>query len=156
MYKLLLILFITLNGLYTFSQEKQLQVTKNKNGKEKIFTENERVIIKPFSGKKIKGRISFINDSTIQINDAFITLDSIKTIRRNPIVKSTAKAICLTAGIIAGASFPWVVLTASSDTAAIFLGTYAVGVSSYAGIKIIERKHRNSKWTYRIIDSESD
>uniref|UniRef100_UPI00404B6ACC hypothetical protein n=1 Tax=Gelidibacter sp. TaxID=2018083 RepID=UPI00404B6ACC len=131
-------------------------MTKNKNGKEKIFTENERVIIKPFSGKKLKGRVSFVNNSTIQIKDKFITLDSIKTIRRNPIVKSTAKALCLSAGTLAFISLPWVALSASGDTAAFFLGTYAVGVSSYAGIKIIERKHRNSKWTYRIIDSESD
>jgi hypothetical protein len=120
MNKFLLILFIILNGFQAFSQEKQLQVTKNKNGKERIFTENERVIIKPISGKKLKGRISFVNDSTIQIKDAFITLDSIKTIRRNPIIKSTAKALCLTAATIAAASLPWVVLTASSDTAAFF------------------------------------
>lgn len=155
MYKLLLIIFITLNGFHSFSQEKQLQVIKNKNGKEKIFTENERVIIKPISGKKLKGRMSFVNDSTIQIKDAFITLDSIKTIRRNPIIKSTAKVACLTIGSIAFIATPYLIISAV-DAAAVTFGTSLGLIYTYAGIKIIERKHRNSKWSYKIIDVSND
>ena len=66
-----LILFIFIPFIF-FAQEKQLQITKIEDGKTFIIKENKRVKIKTMNGEKLFGKIKFIDNNTILIDEKSI------------------------------------------------------------------------------------
>ncbi len=149
--KTLLYLFLLLTAFNVFSQQKAFEITNIKNGKVKIFVENQRVKIRTLDRKKHVGKIHFSDNQTLIINHKLVKVDSILTIKRQPLILGTIKTGLFLTGIAAvGASA--VSATSGNDSSILlFLGGTATTISSGL-IEGINTKHFKQNSTFKIID----
>ncbi len=145
-----LILFIFIPFIF-FAQEKQLQITKIEDGKTFIIKENKRVKIKTMNGEKLFGKIKFIDNNTILIDEKSIKLDDIKFIRK----RNLSTTIIATSFIIVGAFTlglaPILVIGDTQAALTVFLSS--VGISSFAILlPSLSKKYSNSTYNFQIIE----
>ena len=124
-----IILFLFIPFIF-FAQEKQLQITNSKDGKTFVIKENKRVKIKTIDGEKLFGRLKFIDDNTILIDEKTLTLEQIKFIKK----RSLATAIVATSLIVVGSlTLGFSSVIAIVDTqAALITSISSLGLTTFA------------------------
>ena len=134
-----------------FSQQKVIEMTTLKNGKIKYFTENLRVKIRTLDRKKHVGKIHFSDNQTLLINNKLVKIDSILSIKKQPLILGTLKTGLLFTGITAiGASA--VSATSGNDSSILlFLGGTATTISSGL-IEGLNKKYFKRNVAFKIID----
>lgn len=149
--KIILCLTLFISSLTLFAQEKAIEITNLKNGKTKIYTENTRLKIRTFDRKKHVGKIHFLDNQTLVIAKKPIKIDSISSIKKQPIVIGTIKSTLLLAGLTTvGASL---VKASSGNDEAIILFLAGSGTAISSGILgISNSNHTNKKWNFKIIE----
>ena len=144
----LLLFFITCT---VYSQQKTIQISNIKTGKVKFFEENQRVKIRTLDGKKYVGNLKFSDSLTLTIKNQSIKIDSIKSIKKQPIVLSTIKTVVLVAGLSVVASS--LVVASGGGNAAFLLLTVGSGVTISAGLlEGINVNNSDNKWTFKILE----
>jgi hypothetical protein len=149
--KTLIYFLLFISSLPLFSQEKAIEITNLKNGKTKIYTENTRVKIRTLNRKKQVGKIHFSDNQTIVVDEKSIKIDSILSIKRQPIVLGTIKTTLLLAGLTTVGSS--LVKASSGDNEAIILFLAGSGTAIGSGILgSINPTQTNKKWSFKIIE----
>jgi hypothetical protein len=146
----ILALFVSLTF---FSQTKAFEITNIKSGKITIFDANTRVKIRTLDEKKIVGRLTFSDDKTLIIDNQTITIDSILSIKKQPKILGTVKAIILITGLaVIGSS---IIVASSGGEAAFFLFTIGTGATIGSGIiESLNANHSTRKSTFIIIEKQ--
>ena len=144
----LVLLFISFT---VFSQQRTLEITNIKNGKVKVFVENQRIKIRTLDHKKWVGNLKITDSVSFTVNNHPIVLDSLQSIKNQPKVLGTVKTVVLISGLaIVGASL----IAASGGSDSAFL-LFAVGAGTTMSAGVIEGLNSNytkRKWTYKIVD----
>jgi predicted phage tail protein len=144
----LLLLFISLSVL---AQHKTLEITNIKNGKVKVFEENQRVKIRTLDHKKWVGNIKITDSLSFTVNNHKIAIDSLQSIKKQPKVLGTIKTVVLISGVaILGAS----IIAASGGSDSAFM-IFAIGAGTTVSSGIIGSLNSNythRKWSYKIVD----
>lgn len=148
---------LTLFFLLVFSQQiiaqQALEISRTGSDKVKLFKENKRVKVKTLEGEKHIGRFQIIDGENIEIEGNVIPLSDIENIKSRSVVAGIAGtalivygAVFLGSGLIVGLSFG----TDPVLPIAIIMG----GTILSSGIFFNEfaKNHRNTKWSYKIID----
>lgn len=143
----LVLLFISFT---VFSQQRTLEITNIKNGKVKVFVENQRIKIRTLDHKKWVGNLKITDSVSFTVNNQKIQLDSLQSIKNQPKVLGTVKTVVLISGLaIVGASL----IAASGGSDSAFL-LFAVGAGTTMSAGVIEGLNSNytkRKWTYKIV-----
>ena len=143
----LVLLFISFT---VFSQQRTLEITNIKNGKVKVFVENQRIKIRTLDHKKWVGNLKITDSVSFTVNNHPIVLDSLQSIKNQPKVLGTVKTVVLISGLaIVGASL----IAASGGSDSAFL-LFAVGAGTTMSAGVIEGLNSNytkRKWTYKIV-----
>ena len=143
----LVLLFISFT---VFSQQRTLEITNIKNGKVKVFVENQRIKIRTLDHKKWVGNLKITDSVSFTVNNHPIVLDSLQSIKNQPKVLGTVKTVVLISGLaIVGASL----IAASGGSDSAFL-LFAVGAGTTMSAGVIEglnSNHTKRKWTYKIV-----
>lgn len=143
----LVLLFISFT---VFSQQRTLEITNIKNGKVKVFEENQRIKIRTLDHKKWVGNLKITDSVSFTVNNHPIVLDSLQSIKNQPKVLGTVKTVVLISGLaIVGASL----IAASGGSDSAFL-LFAVGAGTTMSAGVIEGLNSNytkRKWTYKIV-----
>ena len=149
--KTIIYFFIFLISATAFSQQKAVEITNIKTGKEKTFDENQHVKITTLDGKKHIGNLKFSDSLTIVINNQSIEIDSLQSIKKQPKVLATVKTVVLIAGLtIVGSSL---VAASGGSNWAFLLFTTGSGVTISAGLlEGINSNYSDNKWTFKIIE----
>ena len=144
----LLLFFISYS---IFSQQKAIEITNIKTGKVKFFEENQRVKIRTLDGKKHVGNLKFSDSLTLTIKNQSIKIDSIKSIKKQPIVLATVKTVVFSVGLSVVASS--LIVASGGGNAAFLLLTIGSGVTIGAGLlEGINANNSDNKWTFKIIE----
>ena len=146
---LYLVLFLT--SLTAFSQQKAIEITNRNNGKTRIFRENQRLKIRTLDEKKHIGRLHFSDNQTILIGNQSIKIDSVQSIKRQPVVLGTLKTVVLIAGL-ATVSASLVAATKGGNNAFLL---FVAGSSTTIGAGLMESintNRSNRKWTFKIVE----
>ncbi|HRA73298.1 MAG TPA: hypothetical protein PLB11_10815 [Flavobacterium sp.] len=143
----LVLLFISFT---VFSQQRTLEITNIKDGKVKVFVENQRIKIRTLDHKKWVGNLKITDSVSFTVNNQKIQLDSLQSIKNQPKVLGTVKTVVLISGLaIVGASL----IAASGGSDSAFL-LFAVGAGTTMSAGVIEGLNSNytkRKWTYKIV-----
>ena len=143
----LVLLFISFT---VFSQQRTLEITNIKDGKVKVFVENQRIKIRTLDHKKWVGNLKITDSVSFTVNNQKIQLDSLQSIKNQPKVLGTVKTVDLVTGLaIMGASL----IAASGGSDSAFL-LFAVGAGTTMSAGVIEGLNSNytkRKWTYKIV-----
>lgn len=143
----LVLLFISFT---VFSQQRTLEITNIKDGKVKVFVENQRIKIRTLDHKKWVGNLKITDSVSFTVNNQKIQLDSLQSIKNQPKVMGTVKTVVLISGLaIVGASL----IAASGGSDSAFL-LFAVGAGTTMSAGVIEGLNSNytkRKWTYKIV-----
>ena len=149
--KSILYLALILTTLTVFSQQKAIEITNRYNGKTRFFNENQRVKIRTLDNKKHIGKLHFLDNQTIVIDNQSIKTDSIQSIKKQPVVLGTIKTVVLITGLATvGAS-----LAAASGGSGNTFMLFIIGSSTTIGAGLIENinsNRSNRKWTFKIIE----
>ena len=144
----LVLLFISFT---VFSQQRTLEITNIKDGKVKVFVENQRIKIRTLDHKKWVGNLKITDSVSFTVNNQKIQLDSLQSIKNQPKVLGTVKTVVLISGLaIVGASL----IAASGGSDSAFL-LFAVGAGTTMSAGVIEGLNSNytkRKWTYKIVE----
>jgi len=124
------IIFFLFIPFIFFAQEKQLQITKIKDGKTFVIKENKRVKIKTVDGEKLFGRLKFVDNNTLLIDEKTLPLEAIKYIKN----RSLATSIIATSLIVVGSlTLGFSSVIAIVDTqAALITSISSLGVTTFA------------------------
>jgi len=143
-------LVLLLISFTVFSQQRTLEITNIKNGKVKVFEENQRIKIRTLDHKKWVGNLKIIDSVSFTINNHPIAIDSLQSIKNQPKVLGTVKTVVLISGLtIVGASL----IAASGGSDSAFL-IFVVGAGTTMSAGVIEGLNSNytkRKWTYKIV-----
>ena len=150
--KTLLYTLLFLQSFHSFAQQKAFEITNSTTGKKQLYVENTRLKIRTLDRKKHVGRIHFSDNSTLLIANKPIKIDSILSVKRQPIVLGTFKTVLFLTGLTTvGASL---IQASSGKDSAITLFLVGTGATIGAGlIEGLNAKHSNKKWSYKIIDN---
>jgi len=144
----LVLLFISFT---VFSQQRTLEITNIKDGKVKVFVENQRIKIRTLDHKKWVGNLKITDSVSFTVNNQKIQLDSLQSIKNQPKVLGTVKTVVLISGLaIVGASL----IAASGGSDSAFL-IFVVGAGTTMSAGVIEGLNSNytkRKWTYKIVE----
>lgn len=144
-------LVLLLISFTVFSQQRTLEITNIKNGKVKVFIENQRIKIRTLDHKKWVGNLKITDSLSFTVNNHPIAIDSLQSIKSQPKVLGTVKTVVLISGLaIVGASL----IAASGGSDAAFL-IFVVGAGTTMSAGIIEGLNSNytkRKWTYKIVE----
>ena len=144
----LVLLFISFT---VFSQQRTLEITNIKDGKVKVFVENQRIKIRTLDHKKWVGNLKITDSVSFTVNNQKIQLDSLLSIKNQPKVLGTVKTVVLISGLaIVGASL----IAASGGSDSAFL-LFVVGAGTTMSAGVIEGLNSNytkRKWTYKIVE----
>ncbi len=149
--KTLLYLFLLLTAFNLYSQEKAVEITNIKNGKVKLFVENQRVKIRTLDRKKHVGKIHFSDNQTLIINHKLVKIDSILSIKKQPLLLGTLKTGFFLTGITAVGASAISASSGNDSSILLFLGGTATTISSGL-IEAINTKHLKQNSTFKIID----
>lgn len=143
----ILLLFITCT---VFSQQRAIEITNIKSGKVKFLEENLRVKIRTLAGTKYVGNLKFSDSLTLNINDQYIKIDSLKSIKKQPKVIATLKTAVLVLGLsVVGSSL---IVASGGGNSAFLLFTVGTGTTISAGlIESINANNSDNKWSFKII-----
>jgi len=144
----LLLLFLSFT---VFAQNQTLEITNIKNGKVKVFEENQRIKIRTLDHKKWVGNLKITDSLSFTVNNHKIAIDSLQSIKKQPKVLGTIKTVVLISGVaILGAS----IIAASGGSDSAFM-LFAIGAGTTVSSGIIGSLNSNythRKWTYKIVD----
>ena len=144
----LVLLFISFT---VFSQQRTLEITNIKDGKVKVFVENQRIKIRTLDHKKWVGNLKITDSLSFTVNNHKIAIDSLQSIKKQPKVLGTIKTVVLISGVaILGAS----IIAASGGSDSAFM-LFAIGAGTTVSSGVIEGLNSNytkRKWTYKIVD----
>ncbi len=128
-----------------------MEITNIKNGKVKVFEENQRVKIRTLDHKKWVGNLKITDSLSFTVNNHKIAIDSLQSIKKQPKVLGTIKTVVLISGVaILGAS----IIAASGGSDSAFL-LFAIGAGTTVSSGIIGSLNSNythRKWSYKIVD----
>lgn len=143
----ILLLFISFT---VFAQQRTLEITNIKNGKVKVFEENQRIKIRTLDHKKWVGNLKITDSVSFTVNNHPIAIDSLQSIKNQPKVLGTVKTVVLISGLaIVGASL--IAASGGSDSA-FLLFTVGAGTTMSAGvIEGLNSNYTKRKWTYKIV-----
>jgi hypothetical protein len=143
---------VVLISFTVFAQQRTLEITNIKNGKIKVFAENQRIKIRTLDHKKWVGNLKITDSVSFTVNNQKIQLDSLQSIKNQPKLLGTVKTVVLISGVaIVGASL----IAASGGSDAAFL-IFVVGAGTTMSAGVIEGLNSNytkRKWTYKIVNS---
>ena len=143
-------LVLLLISFTVFAQQRTLEITNIKNGKVKVFEENQRIKIRTLDHKKWVGNLKITDSVNFTVNNHNVALDSLQSIKNQPKVLGTVKTVVLISGVaIVGASL----IAASGGSDSAFL-LFAVGAGTTMSAGVIEGLNSNytkRKWTYKIV-----
>lgn len=145
-----IILFLFIPFIF-FAQEKHLQITNINNGETFVIKENKRLKIKTMNGEKLFGKLKFVDDNTILIDEKSLKIDEIKFIRK----RSLSTTIIATSFIIVGAFTLGLapILVIGDTQAALTAFLSSVGISSFAILlPNLSEKYSNSTYDFQIIE----
>ena len=109
-------LVLLLISFTVFSQQRTLEITNIKNGKVKVFEENQRIKIRTLDHKKWVGNLKITDSLSFTVNNHPIAIDSLQSIKNQPKVLGTVKTVVLISGLaIVGASL--IAASGGSDAA---------------------------------------
>ena len=150
--KSVLFIFLLFSTIPFLAQEKAIELSKIGSEKTKIFKENKRVKIKTLEGGKYIGRIKIVGQKTIEIEGNVIHLNSISNIKSRSVIGGIVGTVL----IITGAYFIGIAPIAAFFISSTSGSAFVIGgvVMSSSGIFFNEfaKNHRNTKWSYKIID----
>lgn len=143
----IVLLFISFT---VFSQQKTLEITNIKNGKVKVFEENQRIKIRTLDHKKWVGNLKITDSVSFTVNNHQVALDSLQSIKKQPKVLGTVKTVVLISGVaIVGASL---IATSGGSDSAFLLFAVGAGTTISAGvIEGLNSNHTKRKWKYKIV-----
>jgi hypothetical protein len=143
----ILLLFISCT---VFSQQRAIEITNIKSGKVKFLEENQRVKIRTLAGNKYVGNLKFSDSLTLNINNQYIKIDSLKSIKKQPKVIATLKTAVLVLGLsVVGSSL---IVASGGGNSAFLLLTVGTGTTISAGlIESINANNSDNKWSFKII-----
>ena len=148
--KVLIYFLVFLVSLTAFSQKKAIEITNIKTGKVKVFEENQRIKIRTLDDKKRIGNLKITDTLGITINNQYVKIDSLKSIKNQPKTLATVKTTVLVTGMATvGAS----IIAASGGSDSAFL-LFTIGSSVTIGAGLLEgtnANNSNNKWTFKII-----
>jgi hypothetical protein len=149
--KILIYILVFLVSFTVFSQQKAIEITNVKTGKVKFFEENQRVKIRTLDEKKIIGNLKITDSLGLTVNNQYVKMDSLKSIKLQPKTLATVKTVVLVTGLATvGASL--IAASGGSDSA-FLLFTIGSGVTIGAGLlEGINANNSNNKWTFKIIE----
>lgn len=150
--KVLIYFLVFLVSLTAFSQKKAIEITNIKTGKVKVFEENQRVKIRTLDDKKRIGNLKITDTLGITINNQYVKIDSLKSIKNQPKTLATVKTTVLVTGLATvGAS---IIAASGGSDSAFLLFTIGSGVTIGAGLlEGINANNSNNKWTFKIINT---
>ncbi len=148
---------LTLFFFLVFSQQiiaqQALEISKTGSDKVKLFKENKRVKLKTLEGEKYIGRFQIINSENIEIEGNIIPLRDIENIKSRSVVAGIAgTAIIIYGAVIVGTG---IIVGSMVGTDPVLLIAIAMGgtvLSSGIFFNEFAKNHRNTKWSYKIID----
>ena len=149
--KSLLYLFLFLTAFNLFSQRKALEITNIKNGKIKLFVENQRVKIRTLDRKKRVGKIHFSDNQTLIIDNKLVKIDSILSIKKQPLAIGTIKTGLFIVGFSAIGASAIVASSGNDSSILLFLGGTATTITSGL-IEGLNKKSFKQNSTFKIID----
>lgn len=149
--KKLLYFIVFISSLTLFSQEKAMEITNLKNGKTKVYTENTRLKIRTLDRKKHIGRIHFLDNNTLIIDNKSIKTDSILSLKKQPLIVGTIKTGLFFTGLATvGASLA---KASKGEDSAILLFLAGTGATIGSGlIEGLNAKYSTKKWSFKIIN----
>lgn len=148
-----MILILSLISFTVFSQQKTIEITNIKNGKIKVFEENQRIKIRTLDGKKYIGNLKITDSLNFTVNNQTIKIDSLKSIKKQPKVLATVKTVVLITGLtIVGAS---IIAATGGNDAAFLLFTTGSGATISAGLlEGLNVNNTNNKWIFKIKEND--
>lgn len=141
--------------LFTFplvAQVKALEISGTGNEKTKIYKANKRVKLKTITGEKHIGRFKIHDANTIEIEGNMIPLNSIANIKSRSVVAGIVGTVLIISGAYLLVISPMVALVASSTAGSIMAFGGAGMTLSGIFFNQFAKNHRNTKWSYNIID----
>ena len=144
-------LLLILISFTVFAQHSTLEITNIKNGKVKVFEENQRVKIRTLDHKKWVGILKVTDSVSFSVNNHIVALDSLQSIKNQPKVLGTVKTVVLISGLaIVGASL---IAASGGRDATFLLFTVRAGTTISAGIiEGLNSTYTNRKYTYKIVE----
>jgi small nuclear ribonucleoprotein (snRNP)-like protein len=144
----LFLLFFMLFQSLLFSQEKGIILKNKKTGEIEFINANKRVKVYTTDGMKYTGRITIIDDNTIQIKNDTISLESIMKLKRRSVTSVIIeKAFYFIGGCVVASAI--LVATVFPD-ALVFIPLsfpiYGAGIL----VSGLENSHKKEKWEYSI------
>ncbi len=149
--KILIHALFFLISFTVFSQQKAIEITNIKTGEVKFFEENKRVKIRTLDEKKRIGNLKITDSLGFTINNEYVKIDSLKSIKHQPKTLATVKTVVLATGLATvGASL---IAASRGNDSAFLLFTIGSGVTIGAGLlEGINANNSNNKWTFKIIE----
>lgn len=144
--------FIMLFCITTQAQDRVLEISKNGADKVQTFIENKRVKLKTVEGEKYIGRFKILDANTIEIKGNMIPLDSIANIKSRSVGAGIVGTFLIISGGYLVIISPMVALVAGSTAGFTMLFGGAGMTLSGIFFNQFARNHRNTKWSYNIID----
>ena len=152
MRKIFLIYFFLITFVAkTNAQELSLELTKVNSGRVLKIKEDKRVVVKTKDKERFVGKIKFIDNNTILIDEKSIKLDDIKFIRK----RNLSTTIIATSFIVLGAFTLGLapILVIGDTQAALTAFLSSVGISSFAILlPSLSKKYSNSTYNFQIIE----
>jgi len=147
---------LTLFFLLVFSQQivaqQALEISETGSDKSRLFEENKRVKVKTITGEKYIGKFQILDANTIEIEGNNIPLNSIKNIKSRSVVAGIVGTVLIISGAYFMIISPIVALAVSSSSGIAFVFGGVVMISSGILFNEFAKNHRNTKWSYKIID----
>lgn len=149
--KILIHTLFFLISFTVFSQQKVIEITNIKTGEVKFFEENKRIKIRTLDEKKRIGNLKITDSLGFTINNEYVKIDSLKSIKHQPKTLATVKTVVLTTGLATvGTSL---IAASKGNDSAFLLFTIGSGVTIGAGLlEGINANNSNNKWTFKIIE----
>ena len=147
----LLYLIVFFISFTVFAQQKTIEVTTIKNGKIRIYKENQRIKIRTFEGKKYVGNLKISDSLTFTVDKQSVKIDSLFSIKSQPKVLGTVKTVVFVGGLaVIGSS---IIVASTGGGAAFLLFTVGTGITTSAIVlERIKINNTNINSTFKIIE----
>jgi len=133
--------------LTSYAQDKGVVLKEKSSDRTVFLQENKRIKLKTKDGKVFVGKFKIVDDNTIMIKNATITLDSISTIKRRSLVSSIGSPFVVAGGtilMIAG-----VAGALSGGYGVLLVVLIPPGIPMIL-VPVISNNHVPEKWSYSI------
>ncbi|MFO8148081.1 MAG: hypothetical protein ACQEWG_08450 [Bacteroidota bacterium] len=148
----ILTLFLFLVFSQQIAAQQVLEISETGSDKSILFEQNKRVKIKTITGEKYIGRFQISDANTIEIKGNNIPLNSIENIKSRSVVAGIVGTVLIISGAYFLVISPIVALAISSGAGIAFVFGGVAMISSGIFFNEFAKNHRNTKWSYKIID----